>query len=232
MRKVAALTAAMLALPGLPAFGDNTARDVPGWRIAGAGVGRPGAAAAACAACHAVDGGGIGGALPRIGAMDRAYLAQAMRAYADGSRANAVMGAVARAMTPQEIDAVSAWFASTNPVAFPTPPADAGAQALGQGIAEHGLPGTGVNACQTCHGDGQGAGVQYAVPYLQGQSAPYTRLQFESWWRGLRNDDPDQVMNAIAAKLDARQVAALAAYYEALLPPPPRPAETGPEMTQ
>ena len=95
-------------------------------------------------------------------------------------------------------------------------------------IAGRGLPGKGVNACQSCHGDAAGAGVVYAVPYLQGQSAAYIRLQFEAWGRGLRNGDPVRAMNAVAAKLEPREVEAVAAYYASLAaPPPPSPAEAG-----
>lgn len=214
------------------AWAEERITDLPGWRIAGAGVGRPGAAAVACSVCHAIDGAGIGGALPRIGAMDRAYLSQTMHAYADNSRNNAVMGGVARALTAAEIDAVTAWFASANPLPFPAAQADATLVALGRDIAERGLPGKGVNACQSCHGNAAGAGVVYAVPYLQGQSAAYIQLQFEAWGRGLRSADPVRVMNAIAVKLDPREVEALAAYYASLPPPPPSPAEAGADFMQ
>ena len=220
-----AITASCLAT-GI-ALAEGRVADLPGWRIAGAGVGRPGAAAVACSVCHAIDGAGIGGALPRIGAMDRAYLSQTMRAYSDNSRSNAVMGGVARALTATEIDAVTAWFASTNPLPFPAAAADPSLVALGRDIAERGLPGKGVNACQSCHGNAAGAGVVYAAPYLQGQSAAYIGLQFEAWGRGLRNGDPTRAMNAIAAKLDSHEVEAVAAYYASLAPPPPSPAEAG-----
>ncbi len=155
-----------------------------------------------------------------------------MHAYADRSRDNAVMGGVARALTANEIDAVTAWFASTNPLPFPANTADPALVALGRDIAERGLPGKTVNACQSCHGNAAGAGVVYAVPYLQGQSAAYVRLQFETWRRGLRNGDPTRVMNAIAAKLDAREVEAVASYYASLSPPPPSPAEAGADIVR
>ena len=219
------LLPALLLLSGT-ALAAEVALDVPGWRIAGVGVTRPGAAAAPCAACHAIDGGGVGGAMPRVGALDRAYLVQSMKSYADGSRENAVMGNVARAMTEGEIEAVSAWFASTDPVWFPQRPADAGLVEAGRAIADRGVPAAGVNACASCHGDATGKGVLYAVPYLQGQFPSYIRLQFRMWGRGLRNGDPDRVMNAIAKKLDDGQVEAVARYYGGLRPPSPRPAET------
>ena len=222
-----ALAAAASCLATGIALAEGRVADLPGWRIAGAGVGRPGAAAVACSVCHAIDGAGIGGALPRIGAMDRAYLSQTMHAYADNTRNNAVMGGVARALTATEIDAVTAWFASTNPLPFPVVQPDATLVAHGRDIAERGLPGKSVNACQSCHGNAAGAGVVYAVPYLQGQSAAYIRLQFEAWGRGLRNGDPTRVMNAVASKLDPREVEAIAAYYASLAPPPPSPAEAG-----
>ena len=155
-----------------------------------------------------------------------------MQAYADGSRRNAVMGNVARDMTGGEIEAVSAWFASTNPISFPNQPGSAEQVSAGQAIAEHGVPIAGVNACQSCHGNASGIGVLYALPYLQGQSASYIQLQFQMWRLGLRNGDPDRVMNTIAAKLEDRQVEAVAQYYGGLAPPAPRPAETAPETTR
>jgi cytochrome c553 len=68
---------------------------------------------AACASCHGAQGeGNAASNFPRIAGQPQAYLARQLRSYANGSRVNPIMGPIAKALTPQQIDAVSSYYAA------------------------------------------------------------------------------------------------------------------------
>lgn len=74
--------------------------------------GSPARGIPACVACH---GSRAGGPIetPTLAGQNAAYLAAQLRAYADGSRQNDVysrMRSIARALTPEEIDRLSAYY--------------------------------------------------------------------------------------------------------------------------
>ncbi|BFI94537.1 MAG: c-type cytochrome [Rhodanobacter sp.] len=74
----------------------------------------------ACVQCHAPGGVGVGANFPPLAGQPAAYIASQLRAWQQGTRHNdplQLMQHVASQLTPQEIDAVAAWFA-----AQPLPP--------------------------------------------------------------------------------------------------------------
>ncbi len=95
----------------------------------------------------------------------------------------------------------------------------------GEGVAMSGGDGGARNACFTCHGlDGAGDGV--SVPRLAGLEVGYLQKQMEDYASDLRHDD---VMTAIARKLDQRQRRAVAGFYAAMpAPSQSRPASPPP----
>ncbi len=72
----------------------------------------------------------------------------------------------------------------------------------------------GVPGCSQCHG-AKGSGVGADFPGLAGQGAEYIAAQLKAWQAGTRHNDPMGLMAGIAKKLDATQIAAVAAYYAA-----------------
>jgi cytochrome c553 len=167
--------------------------------------------AVACAQCHAFTGGSdTSGAFPRLAGQPAAYLAEQLRDFATGARANAIMGPIAKGLSADDIEDVAAYFAK---VASPVPPLASPDPALvkeGEGIAETGIKG--IPACGVCHG-AHGAGEPPSIPYLAGQYARYTAFQLQMWRRGLRRNSPE-AMGLFAKKLDDDEIAALAAYYQ------------------
>jgi len=68
----------------------------------------------ACANCHGARGGGEGAVLPRLAGQPKSYFIDQMSAFRHGRRHNdeaGVMRAVARALTPGEIDALGSYYA-------------------------------------------------------------------------------------------------------------------------
>src|SRR5262249_43917937 len=69
--------------------------------------------APACAQCHAFSGGSdASGAFPRIAGQSAAYLSQQLRDFSSGVRANAVMAPIAKALSPDDIADVAAYYAT------------------------------------------------------------------------------------------------------------------------
>ena len=65
-----------------------------------------------CHTCHGADGNKpIDGQYPRLAGQYADYLAKALREYRSGSRVNLVMAPIAKPLTDQEIDDLSAFFA-------------------------------------------------------------------------------------------------------------------------
>ena len=68
-----------------------------------------------CDQCHAPGGVGVGANFPPLAGQSAAYIEAQLRAWQHGTRRNdplALMQHVAKALTPQEIKAVSGWFAA------------------------------------------------------------------------------------------------------------------------
>src|SRR5271156_150528 len=75
----------------------------------------------ACARCHGFDGEADGsGAFPRLVGQFPQYLAKQLRAYASGTRQNALMQPIAKGLKDAEIDSVAKYYASLHPSALPS----------------------------------------------------------------------------------------------------------------
>jgi cytochrome c553 len=192
----------------------TTAHAADGREIAANGNGR---GAPACSACHGAQGEGQpGAAYPRLAGLDSEYLIEQFNAFADGSRENESMSPIAKALTPDERQAVAQFYAGlVTPKTEQPQKADdrtiaAGAALAGRGEWSKGLPG-----CGQCHG-AAGQGVGKTFPGLAGQSAEYIMSQLKAWKDGKRTNDPLHLMTGISSKLSDDQIAAVAAYYASL----------------
>ncbi len=67
---------------------------------------------AVCAACHGANGVSVADAIPNLAGQKAAYLENQLKALKDGSRKNAVMGAIAAQLSADDISNVAAYFAS------------------------------------------------------------------------------------------------------------------------
>ena len=196
-----------------PATAQNTARQTDVDRGAAiAAQGTPNGAAA-CAPCHAFDGSSVGGgAFPRIDGQSTYYLTQQIADFASGVRDNAIMSPIAKALSPDEIADVAAYYAGIN---APFPPPEGATPTLiqrGEQLAKVGSAAKELQACDNCHGPG-GIGLPPAIPYLAGQYAQYIASELQMWQRGERKNSLE-TMSVIATKLDEHDIAALAAYYQ------------------
>ena len=171
------------------------------------------AGAPPCAQCHAFNGvSDASGAFPRLAGQSAYYLAEQLRDFASGVRASAIMSPIAKALSPDDIADVAAYFAGINAPFLPLKTADAALVKRGEELAKVGSAERRIQNCDNCHGP-DGAGEPPAIPYLAGQYAHYIAFTLQMWRQGFRKNSPD-AMGVIANKLDDQEIAAVAAYYQ------------------
>jgi cytochrome c553 len=218
---LAVVSLAAIAALGSAAFAQtagNPAAGAQGAQIASRGTEN---GVAACLSCHGANGEGNAAAnIPRLAGQAQAYLARQLHSYANGSRANPVMEPIAKGLTPQQIDAVAAYYAGLSAPAAKPPALSEQAQKRGQQLAAVGDDKLGVQGCANCHGPG-GVGEPPSYPYLASQHRTYLIAALTEWKNGSRNTDPSMQMTMIAKRLSDSDIAALAAYYAAQPAPAP-----------
>lgn len=214
---------AAVAAPGSPAVGlPGTPAPAPaqapaanvamGQQIAAKGSAQ---GAAACITCHGERGEGSA-AFPRLAGAGSQYLREQLDAFADGSRANAIMQPIAKALSEQERASLALYYSRLKAPAIATAaradakPTDAGAWLAARGRWSDGLP-----ACAQCHGPGgQGVGEQF--PPLAGLPAAYIAEQLKAWRSNTRPPGPLKLMVSVAAKLSDADITAVSEHYAAL----------------
>jgi cytochrome c553 len=125
---------------------------------------------------------------------------------------NAIMSSIARALTPDDITDLSAYYAALDAPFPPLSKPDPALVKQGEELAKVGSAARRIQACDNCHGPG-GAGEPPAIPYLAGQYAPYIAFELRMWQRGFRKSSPD-AMESVVRQLDEQEIAAVAAYYQ------------------
>lgn len=171
---------------------------------------------AACASCHGTQGEGMG-AMPRLAGINAAYLRKQLDDFANDNREHALMGPIAKAMSPETREAMSGYYtAMTLPATAPPEDSHPGVRVAQRGAWDRNVPG-----CVQCHGPG-GRGVGAAFPPIAGQTAAYLSAQLEAWKAGRRSNDPIGLMQAAARGLTAEEIRDVADYFSRLPMQAPR----------
>lgn len=206
LSRVAISTALILAWPA--------AHAADGQQIFTQGGQNP--AATACLTCHGADGKGIAPAgFPRLAGLPAGYLNKQLGDFRTGSRKQAVMEPLAKALSEEEAKAVSAYLANM--------PSDPAPELRRQQIATdpvrrlalYGDWSRHIPGCVQCHGPG-GSGVGEHFPPLAGQPASYLVAQLNAWRDGSRSNDPNQLMVGVAKAMTDAEVTAVAAFFAEL----------------
>ncbi len=175
-----------------------------------------GKGAVACATCHGADGGGQAAAgFPRLAGLAAAYLERQLDSYANGTRSGPVMAPMANALSQDERHALAEYYSRLSiPTAAANGAPTPNGGALGQELATRGRWSKQVPACIACHGP-QGVGVGAQFPPLSGQPATYIANQLRDWQKGMRKNDPLDMMRHISVALDAPDVTAVSEWFAA-----------------
>ena len=214
----AASTAAAPATESAPAA---TAAVKPGDATAGQGK------AAACGACHGLDGNSTDPQYPKLAGQSEQYIVHQLTNFKTSKRQNPIMLGMATPLSEQDMHDIGAYFSSKNPLPGV---ADQALVAHGEELFRQGDPKRDIPACMACHSiDGRGnPGAMY--PELTSQHAQYIQATLKAWHDGTSwGDDPhSQIMPSIAQKLSADDIAALASYVEGLHSTENQPAAASP----
>ena len=172
-----------------------------------------------CAACHGVDGNSASPANPNLAGLPAEYITAQLTHFKAGIRANPVMLGMSSTLSPDDMEAVGAYFSKQKPKGLAAK--DPELVKIGQAIYRGGDPAKGIPACSSCHGP-NGAGMPKNYPRLAGQHGDYTYAQLKAFKAGERGADKDgkdvqgRTMAAIAARLTDTQMKALAEYTAGL----------------
>ena len=164
-----------------------------------------------CSACHAIDGSRGVSANPILQGQHADYLVKQLTEFKSGKRDNAVMKGMATPLSDEDMKNVAAFYASKQPK--PGAARNKELVALGEKIYRGGIADRQVPACAGCHSP-SGAGIPAQYPRLAGQHADYTELQLKGFRDGVRKNNP--VMAGVAAKLNDREIKAVADYMAGL----------------
>ncbi len=168
-----------------------------------ASVGQGATLAMQCATCHGARG--ISGAdVPNLAGQYAPAVFKQLRDYQSGARTNAVMGPRAAGLTAQDMQDLSAYYASLprlslSAAAVPAPIIVAG-----------GAPMRNIAPCGTCHG---GVATKAGSAWLDGAPAAYLQAQLEAFAAGGRHNDISQQMRNVARNMTPAEITLAAHYY-------------------
>lgn len=218
---VTSLLAAMLAVPAVSSFAAGEAAPAheaaPAAAAAPAKVAKPdlvkgGASfAAVCAACHGADGNSGTPENPKLAQQHPEYLVKQLQEFKSGKRKSAIMQGFASTLSDDDMKNVAYWVTANKAKAGFAK--DKELVALGERIYRGGVQDRQIAACAGCHSP-TGAGIPSQYPRLSGQHAAYTAAQLTAFRDGARKNSIP--MTQVAAKLNDREIRALADYIAGL----------------
>lgn len=166
---------------------------------------------AACAACHGADGNSGSPVNPKLAQQHPEYLVKQLQEYKSGVRKNAIMQGMAATLSDADMRNIAYWAASQK--SKPGFAKDKELVTLGERIYRGGIADRQIAACAGCHSP-SGAGIPSQYPRLGGQHAEYTAAQLTNFRDGVRQNNLQ--MTQVAAKLNDREIRALADYIAGL----------------
>jgi len=166
---------------------------------------------AVCAACHGADGNSGTPTYPKLAQQHPEYLVKQLQEFKSGKRDNAIMKGFATALSDEDMRNIAYWLNSKT--AKPGFAKNKDLVALGEKIYRGGIADRQIPACSGCHSP-SGAGIPAQYPRDSGQHAEYAAAQLTAFRGGVRNNSAQ--MSQIAAKLNDREIQALADYVAGL----------------
>ncbi|MCF8146944.1 MAG: cytochrome c4 [Sulfuritalea sp.] len=205
------LLAAALSAGAISVFASTPAPEAPA-KVAKPDLAKGEASfAAVCAACHGADGNSGTPAYPKLAQQHPGYLVKQLQEYKSDKRANAIMKGFASTLSEDDMRNIAFWV--TSKTAKPGFAKDKELVALGERIYRGGISDRQVPACAGCHSP-NGAGIPSQYPRLSGQHAEYSVAQLTAFRDGVRKNSLQ--MNQVAAKLNDREIKAVADYIAGL----------------
>jgi cytochrome c553 len=161
-----------------------------------------------CFVCHGQNGESSTPAFPRLAGQDASYVARQLADYKSGKRRSDTMQPMVLDLSEKDFALLGAYFAAQPTLAHRVDEPEL--IAVGRRIFVEGKGGGA--ACASCHGaDARGS---EGSPRLAGQHAQYLVAQLKNFQN--RERPAAAVMGKVSAKLDERDMRAVAAYLSSL----------------
>ena len=185
------------------------------------------AKAAACAACHGIDGNAVDPINPNLAGQHEHYIARQLALFKSGERDNAIMMGFAAGLSSQDMRDIGAYYAKQTKrpgVADETVIAEgdnAGSKfyEVGKRLYRSGDTARGIPSCAACHGP-TGRGVPGpSWPSLQAQHAQYTAQTLRAFRDGMvwgKDANANVIMASAARNLTDEEIDSLASYLQGL----------------
>ena len=171
---------------------------------------------ATCAECHGSAGVSMNPEWPKLAGQHAKYLETQLYEFQkgpDGTRNNAIMYGIALALSKEDIEDISAYYASLDVSIGLT---DDAYLKDGQNIYRGGNMEYKIQACMACHGpNGQGNSLA-GIPSLSGQHSEYIYQQLKKFQSTDRANDYNKMMRNIASRMSDKEMKAVAKYLEGL----------------
>lgn len=168
---------------------------------------------ATCMACHGPDGNSPNPEWPKLAGQHPDYIIKQLSEFKAGLRKNDLMSPMAAPLSDQDMQDLAAYFSDQSQA-----PGTAAADkvARGERIYRAGNAATGVAACMACHGPAGTGNPAAGFPRISGQHATYLEKTMKDFRAGGRNNDPNRMMQAVAAAMTDAEIAAVAQYVQGL----------------
>lgn len=165
----------------------------------------------ACVSCHGAAGNSTIAQNPKLGGQGAAYLHKQLADFKTPARNNAVMTAMAKPLSEDDMQNISAYLdaqAAKSGAAKNKDTVLLGKQIYRGGVATKQIP-----ACASCHG-ASGDGIPAQYPRLAGQHQEYTLAQLIAFRDGTRKNSAP--MEDIAKRMSDDEMKAVADYVAGL----------------
>ena len=176
---------------------------------------------AVCAACHGPNGNSVNPEWPRLAGQSAVYIAEQLRLFRSGLRANPVMQPLAATLSDQDISDLAVYYEAQTPTGLE---ADPSYWQDGQALYLRGDHARDVPACTACHGPVGRGNLAAGYPALRAQQSVYLMKQLNDYASGARYTGPNPLqasrngtmMFTLAKRLTPEQIRDVASYVQGM----------------
>jgi cytochrome c553 len=176
---------------------------------------------AVCAACHGPNGNSVNPEWPRLAGQSAVYIAEQLRLFRSGLRANPVMQPLATTLSDQDISDLAVYYEAQTPTGLE---ADPSYWQGGQALYLRGDRARDVPACTACHGPVGRGNLAAGYPALRAQQSVYVMKQLNDYASGARYTGPNPLqasrngtmMFTLAKRLTPEQIRDVASYVQGM----------------
>lgn len=169
---------------------------------------------ALCIACHGKQGNTDNPQWPNLAGQHKQYLIKQLRDFKGVKTRNVpIMVSFAALLTEQDMQDLATFY-SKQPLAEGIVPQKY--LKRGEALYRGGDADKGITACIACHSPKGTGNAEAGFPVLSGQHALYTLSQLQAFKRKKRSNDLNHIMQDIAARMDAKDMEAVAYYVQGL----------------